>query len=96
MIPLVRRHPEVRRSLHHGVFLDPHHERALLLVLGLGLARRSHGVSLVLGLPYASGYRRHHASWPRTLATLPGYALVDLVRTLSLAAGSVRHATPVL
>jgi len=96
MVPLVRRHPEVRRALHRGLFVDPHHEPALALALGLALSRRTRGGSLLLALPYAATYRRHHANWPRTLAALPAYALVDLFCTLALAGASARHATPVL
>jgi glycosyltransferase involved in cell wall biosynthesis len=93
---LFRRHPGLRSNLHRHVFWNPAHERLLGTLAGVALARRTRGASLMLGLPYALFYRPHHRGWLGTLASMPGYVLIDLAQMASLARGSARHGALVL
>jgi GT2 family glycosyltransferase len=95
-VSVVKRHPGVRSAYHRGVFWHPSHERILGLIAGLLLARRTRGASLVAALPYALLYARLHRRWPGALASLPGYAAIDLAQLLALASASARHRTLVL
>jgi glycosyltransferase involved in cell wall biosynthesis len=95
-VRVATRHPGLRKAFHRGVFWHPAHERVLALLAGVALARRTGGVSLVMGAPYAVLYRRHHRHWAGTIASLPGYAAVDLAQIASLAWASARHRTLLL
>jgi glycosyltransferase involved in cell wall biosynthesis len=93
---LFRRHPGLRSNLHRNLFWNRAHERVLGVLAGIALARPTRGASLLLALPYALFYRPHHGGWPGTLASLPGYVLIDLTQMASLARGSARHRALVL
>jgi glycosyltransferase involved in cell wall biosynthesis len=96
VVRVVKRHPAIRAELRHRVFWRPTHERVLGALAGAALARRTRGLSLLLAAPYALYYRRLHGGWPGTLASLPGYAAVDLAQVLALLRGSARYRTLVL
>jgi GT2 family glycosyltransferase len=93
---LARRHPGIREAYPARIFWTETHAALAPALLGAALARRSRGASLLLVLPYALLYRRHHGGWARTLAALPGYALVDTAQMAELARGSARHRSLVL
>jgi GT2 family glycosyltransferase len=93
---LTKRHPGVRHHYHRQVFWKRSHERLLLALLGGLLARRTRGASLLLAAGYAALYRDQHGSWPGTLASLPGHALVDAAETGAVVAGAVRFRTPLV
>lgn len=89
----LKRNPEIRSTYRHGIFWQESHELLLVAFVGLCLARRTRGLSLVLAAPYARHYMAHHDRAAGALAALPGYALVDGAEMLALARGSVRHRT---
>ena len=93
---LTKRHPGLRHHYHRGVFWKRSHELVLLAAAGAALAHRTRGLSLVLALPYAALYRGQHGSWAGTLASLPGHAAVDAAETAAVAAGGIRHGTPLI
>lgn len=93
---VLKRHPGIRGAYRHRLFFLESHERLLVLLAGLVLARRSRGLSLALGIPYALHYAPHHRGRAGALAALPAYAAIDLAQMASLARGSVRHRTLVL
>jgi hypothetical protein len=90
------RHPQIREELHHRLLLIDSDATALAAAAGVALARRTRGASLLLGLPYAVGYRRFHDHWPGTLAALPAYLVADLARVAALLAGSAKYRALVL
>ena len=93
---LVKRHPEVREQLVHGVFWKPSHERLLLALLAVGLARRTRGASFGLVLPYLLCHRPDHNSLAGTAAALPAHALVDGAEVAALLAESAATRTLVV
>ena len=92
----LKRNPALRSSYRHRIFWQESHELLLAAVLGVGLARRTRGLSLALTVPYALHYAAHHRRKVGAVAALPGYALVDAAEMLALARGSVHHRTLVL
>jgi GT2 family glycosyltransferase len=93
---LVKRHPQLRRSLSLHVFWDEHHLRATGFLLALATVRRYRWGGL-LGVPYLwwAMQRRGH-SWRQrliALAEIPGQATRQGAEVLGLAAGSARHRT---
>ncbi|MGI8513244.1 MAG: glycosyltransferase family 2 protein [Solirubrobacteraceae bacterium] len=95
-VRVAKRHPGIRRAYTHGLFWNEAHERLLLLAAGACAARRSRGVSLLLGLPYVLWYAQHHRGPLRAAVALPAYAAIDMVQMASLVAGSIRYRTLVL
>ena len=93
---LTKRHPGLRHHYHRGVFWKRSHERLLVAAAGLALAPRTRGASLALLAPYAALYRDQHGSWPGTVASLAGHALVDGAETAAVTAGGIRHRTLLL
>lgn len=93
---LTKRHPGLRHHYHRGIFWKRSHERLLLAAAGALLARRTRGTSLLLALPYAALYRSQHGSWPGTVASLPGHALVDGAETAAVTAGAAKFRTPLV
>jgi GT2 family glycosyltransferase len=92
----LKRNPELRSSYRHRIFWQESHELLLAAVAGVALARRTRGLSLALGVPYALHYAAHHRRRAGALAALPGYALVDAAEMVALLRGSLRHRTFVL
>jgi GT2 family glycosyltransferase len=95
---LYSRHPDQRRQLRYGVFLQESHARLLLALAG-ALTRRPL-VAAVAALPYVELHLRHYRRSPLSLARagvhLPARAAADLAETLTMARGAVRHRTLVL
>ena len=96
---LFARHPGLRERLTLGLFWKRSHPRLLLALAGLAGARRSRVLAL-LALPYleyAASVHGHGATGlARAAAELPSRAAVDLAEVAAIAAGSVRHRTPML
>lgn len=99
MALVVRRHPGYRRThLPHPLFWKQSHPRALLALLGLGLARRW-PVALALTVPWLHFRYAVDPITPgprRRAVTLPGSFAVDVVEVAALARGSLRHRTLLL
>ncbi|HKG36836.1 MAG TPA: glycosyltransferase [Solirubrobacterales bacterium] len=89
------RHAGLRRELHRGIFWKPSHERALLALLGLGLARRS-PAALVLLLPYYREARGRLAPLGGSRRDVPYLFVHDLVETAGAARGALRYGVPVV
>lgn len=99
-VPLFfRKHPEARPLyLKHGVFWKRSHERVLLAVLGLALARRT-PVALALTLPWLrSQLGRQSPDEDRLdlVRAIPGNLVVDLLEVFTMLRGSVEHRTLVI
>jgi glycosyltransferase involved in cell wall biosynthesis len=93
-----KRHPELRRQLHLGIFWKREHLRLLigLIALGAGRGKASRALGLI---PWAAGRGAHGGNLRgqlRDLLELPGWAIVDLTELVVLARGSIRHRTVVL
>ena len=89
------RHAGLRRELHHRVFWKPSHEKALLALLGLGLARRF-PPALVLALPYYREARGRLAPLGGSRRDVPYLFVHDLVETAGAARGALRYRVPIL
>jgi glycosyltransferase involved in cell wall biosynthesis len=92
----VARHPGLRGALHRGVFWKPSHERLLLGVAGLALARRAPGIALAAALPYLAIHRASHGSLAGTAIALPAHAAVDAAEIVAMVRGSASARTLVL
>jgi GT2 family glycosyltransferase len=92
----VKRYPELRADYPMGVFWKPAHQRLTFAALGLALARRTRGLSLLAAIPYVTYYRAQHGSYPGTVASMPAHVLVDGAEVLVMIRGSVRYRTFVL
>jgi glycosyltransferase involved in cell wall biosynthesis len=96
---LVKRHPEFRREMPLGLFWDREHLLTTAALAGL-LGARRHPALLALALPYAARATRRRGPEPRrralALAELPGQLVRQGVGVAGMAAGAVRHRTPVL
>lgn len=93
-----RLHPVGRERLHRRVFWKPSHPKVLLATAGLVLGTRSRKW-LLLALPwlfYRTRVRRPSGSRAEAYAALPGTFVVDILETVAMARGSVRHRTFVL
>jgi GT2 family glycosyltransferase len=95
-IRLVRNHPGIRAHFHHRIFWRPSHERLLVAVAGVGLARRTRGASLVALAPWMAVHRGDHPGAASLVAALPAHLAVDAAEVLALARGSVRARTLLL
>ncbi len=90
-LPLVvRRHPELRRTLTAGVFWKTSHPTALLAVLGLAAAPRRPAAAL-LAVPFVAS--RWQARGPRFGTQM---AVADALEVGVLVAGSVKHRSVLL
>jgi len=96
---VLKRHPELRRSLYGHVWWKREHATLMALALGAALGRR-HRLALGLALPWLSpaltwrGYSGR--GFVRALSELPGRAAIDLAETMVLARASIRHRTLLL
>lgn len=93
---LVKRHPQLRRSLSLHVFWDDHHLRATGLLLALGMVR-SHPWAAFLAAPYLQWAMRRRGRGVRrrliALAEIPGQVARQGAEVAGLAVGSVRYRT---
>lgn len=96
VVRVVKEFPELRSGWGLGIFWKPAHLRLAGAMLGLSLAARTRGLSLLLAAPYLTYYRAQHGSYAGTLASIPAHVLVDGAETLVMARGSARHRTLVL
>jgi GT2 family glycosyltransferase len=99
-IPLVmKRHPEERRVLDHGVFWKRRHKWFLLALAAAPLARRRPVLAL-LAAPYVRDALPSHGGRAlgrlRASVELLGRAAVDASEVAVMVRGSVRHRTLVL
>jgi GT2 family glycosyltransferase len=96
---LVKQHPEMREQLPLGIFWDEEHLLVTVAAAGVLGARRSPWL-LVLAVPYVRRASRRRGGRLRdralALAELPGQATRQVAEVLGMAAGSVRHRTPLL
>lgn len=96
---LVKQHPELRAQLPLGVFWDDEHLLVTAAAAGVLCARR-HPLLLGLAVPYVRKASRRRGGGRRArglaLAELPGQAIRQFAEVLGMAAGSVRHRTPLL
>ncbi len=96
---LYRRHPEVRHTLHLGMFWKRTHLWLPLALLGL-LRARSNPLWLALVLPWY----HHSVPWRgaglrgrlRSLSESPGRLVYDAAELAAVVRGAVRHRWPVL
>ncbi len=93
-----RLHPEARERLHRGIFWKPSHPKVLLATTGLAL-----GVvwppGILLTLPwlhYRMLVRRPPGRRRSAYPSLPGTFVIDLLETVTMVRGSLRHRTLVL
>ena len=91
----VARHPQLRQTLHHGVFWKKSHERLLLAAMGVVVARRSVFACVALA-PYLALHRSHHGSYAGTVAALPAHVALDAAEIVAMVRGSVEARTLVL
>jgi glycosyltransferase involved in cell wall biosynthesis len=96
---LARQHPEIRRELPLGLFWDREHLRTTAALAAL-LGARRHPALLVLALPYVRRAARRRGRSPRgralAVVELPGQAVRQAAEVVGLAAGGLRHRTPIL
>jgi GT2 family glycosyltransferase len=98
----VARHPQLRASLHRGVFWKPSHERLIAAAVGLAVARQARGAVAPIGLasaalaPYLTLQRSQHGSYAGTVAALPAHAALDAAEIVAMVRGSVEARTLVL
>ncbi|HYZ91750.1 MAG TPA: glycosyltransferase [Actinomycetota bacterium] len=93
-----RIHPEGRAALHRGIFWKPSHPKVLLALAGILLAPLRPW-TLVLTLPwlyYRTRVRRPPGRKRHSYAALPGTFVVDLLETVAMVRGSIRHRTFIL
>jgi GT2 family glycosyltransferase len=91
----VARHPQLRDVLHHRVFWKESHERLLLGLVGIALARRSVLAAAAIA-PYLMLHRTQHGSYAGTVASLPAHLALDAAEILAMVRGSVEARTLVL
>lgn len=90
---LVKRHPQLRRQFHLGLFWKTGHFWLLVALLGLGRSRRRRAWIAAM-IPWVLQHRSGRDDLRgavRDILELPGWAAVDLAEVLALAGGSVRH-----
>jgi glycosyltransferase involved in cell wall biosynthesis len=97
---VIKRHPELRRHLTHGIFWRRSHRDVMLLLAGAALAARF-APAILLGGPWV--YRRltrRRGSRKRAVAAglieLPGGLIVDVAEVATMLWGSARYRTVVL
>jgi hypothetical protein len=92
----VARHPQLRDALHRGVFWKRSHERLLVAVAGLVLARNAPALALAAAVPYLALHRAEHGSYAGTAAALPAHLALDAAEVVAMLRGSVAAGTLVL
>jgi hypothetical protein len=97
---LVKRHPKLRRSFVARVFWRDTHALVLVALGGAVLARRRVPLAMALFVPWAvraaPSYGASVRGNVRSVAELPGRAVIDLAEIAVLARGSVRYRTILL
>jgi GT2 family glycosyltransferase len=94
----LRRHPQLRESLHHGIFWKRSHERLLFLLVGGAIAVRGGRGALACAAfaPYIALHRTQHGSYAGTVAALPAHVALDAAEMVAMVRGSVEARTLVL
>ena len=92
----VARHPQLRATLHRGVFWKPSHERLLIAAAGAVLIRRAPALALAATLPYLVIHRAQHGSYAGTAAALPAHVALDTAELVAMLRGSLEAGTLVL
>lgn len=93
-----RLHPAARERLHRGVFWKPSHPKVLLATTGLALGP-VWPPAIVLTLPwlyYRTRVRKPAGRRRVAYPSLPGTFVIDLLETVTMIRGSMRHRTLVL
>jgi glycosyltransferase involved in cell wall biosynthesis len=92
---LAREHPSVRRNFPLRVFWKWPHAWLPLAAAGVALSRRTYGLSLLLGLPWAKTSLPYVGPGRRNLLVrlrqAPRRAAIDATEMAVLARGSIRH-----
>lgn len=96
---VLSRHPELRRECVLGLFWKGSHFRLVLAATGVAGARRNRRATL-LALPYVAAELTRRGRRPIDVAVaageIPGRAVNEVAEVLAMAAGGLRHRTPVL
>lgn len=87
---VVQRNPALRAHLTLGVFWKPSHAWLPVAALGALAALRGRPLALLLVVPWA------RATPKRSVADLPGRAVVDAAEMAAIARGAIRHRTVML
>lgn len=99
---VVRKHPDARRLLYEGSFWRASHRKALVASAGIALLPFVPPTFLPLPLLLIAPWVRHRVKidplceGPRRWAVLPPAFAIDLLETLTLVRGSIRHRTLLL
>jgi glycosyltransferase involved in cell wall biosynthesis len=98
---LLARHPQLRDVFRHRLFWKDAHERLLLAAVGVALAPRTRGASLLATLPYLEWHwDRTVRPTPRRLAgfaaVLPERVLADAAELAGTARSAIKYRTPLL
>jgi glycosyltransferase involved in cell wall biosynthesis len=92
---LVREHPEMRCNFPLRIFWKWTHAWLPLAAVGVGLTRRTYGLSLLLALPWAKASLPYYGPGRRNLGYRlrqgPRRAAIDVTEMAVLARGSLRH-----
>jgi GT2 family glycosyltransferase len=96
---VLKRHPEQRGVLAHGLFWKRRHALLVPALAGVALSRRSPALAL-LAVPYVRDAMPYHGGGPlgraRAAVELTGRAAVDLSELWAMVRGSARFGTLVL
>jgi glycosyltransferase involved in cell wall biosynthesis len=97
-LPLVvKRHPALRRGLPLGVFWRWRHAWLVVGLAGVAAApRRTAALALAAPWAFKAAPRLGLRGLPRSLAALPGRAVLDATELAVLTRGSIRHRTVLL
>lgn len=93
-----RLHPDARERLHRGIFWKPSHPKVLLATTGLALGPLW-PPAFALALPwlhYRTRVRKPPGRRRVAYPSLPGTFVIDLLETVTMARGSIKHRTLVL
>jgi glycosyltransferase involved in cell wall biosynthesis len=97
---VLKRNPQLRSELYGGVFWRASHAWLPVALIGLLRARRTHGVSLLLLIPYVlvarGSYGNSLRGRIRAFGDIPGRAVVDATETAVMARGSIEQRTLIL
>ena len=72
------------------------HERLLVALAGVVLARRAPALALAAALPYVALHRREHGSLAGTALALPAHVALDGAELVAMVRGSIAARTLVL
>jgi GT2 family glycosyltransferase len=96
---VIKRHPELRSHFTHRIFWRRSHRDVLMLVVGLGVARRF-PPALLLAMPWTRRRLLRRGRHKRALVAgaveLPGALVVDLCEVVAMCWGSARYRTIIL